>query len=143
MGANNLCSDHFGTDGFGDVMKDRDPRWEEKIQKENAVDAMIRLVTENPNQVKERSAVCVCGRVWALSEGLPAGLPGGPRPTHQPGPGSQTGSGLSTETQRAVHYGGQHGRWGTISKLGFLKHPNVTNQLFICRNRKCDTMRRV
>uniref|UniRef100_H3D8E2 Si:ch211-201h21.5 n=1 Tax=Tetraodon nigroviridis TaxID=99883 RepID=H3D8E2_TETNG len=51
VGANNLCSDHFGTDGFGDVMKDRDPRWEEKIQKENAVDAMIRLVTENPNQV--------------------------------------------------------------------------------------------
>lgn len=85
VGANNLCKDHFGTDGFGDVIKDRDPRWEEKIQKENAVNAMIRLVAENQNQVKERSAVCVCvcvlsgvGSVSVLS----AGLPGGPRPTH-------------------------------------------------------------
>lgn len=60
VGANKLCNDHFGTDGFGDVIKDRDPRWEEKIQKENAVNAMIRLVAENQNQVKQRSAVCVC-----------------------------------------------------------------------------------
>lgn len=64
VGANNLCSDHFGTDGFGDVIKDRDPWWEEKIQKENAVNAMIRLVTENQTQVKERSAGCVCCHVW-------------------------------------------------------------------------------
>lgn len=38
------------------MLEDRDPRWEEKIQKENAVNAMIRLVTEQQNQVRERSA---------------------------------------------------------------------------------------
>lgn len=65
LGASNLCSDHFGSDGFGDVIKDRDPLWEKKIQKEHAVNAMIRLVTENRNQVKECSAVCVCCQVWA------------------------------------------------------------------------------
>lgn len=69
VGAINLCSDHFGTDGFGDVIKDRDPRWEEKIQKENAVNAMIRLVTENQNQVKERSAErCASAIRCGLSE---------------------------------------------------------------------------
>lgn len=36
-------------------MEDRDPQWEEKIQGENAVNAMIRLVTENQNQVKRAS----------------------------------------------------------------------------------------
>ncbi|TNM87611.1 inosine-uridine preferring nucleoside hydrolase [Takifugu flavidus] len=51
VGANNLCTDHFGSDGLGDVLEDRDPRWKEKIQKENAVNAMIRLVTEHQNQV--------------------------------------------------------------------------------------------
>ncbi|XP_019936435.2 inosine-uridine preferring nucleoside hydrolase [Paralichthys olivaceus] len=46
-----LCSDHFGSDGLGDVIEDRDPRWEEKIQTEPAVNAMMRLVSENQNQV--------------------------------------------------------------------------------------------
>lgn len=58
VGANNLCTDHFGSDGLGDVLEDRDPRWKEKIQKENAVNAMIRLVTEHQNQVREQSAGC-------------------------------------------------------------------------------------
>ncbi|XP_029905059.1 inosine-uridine preferring nucleoside hydrolase [Myripristis murdjan] len=44
-------TDHFGTDGLGDVIEHRDPQWKEKIQKEHAVDAMIRLVSENLNQV--------------------------------------------------------------------------------------------
>ncbi|KAM9383630.1 inosine-uridine preferring nucleoside hydrolase [Pholidichthys leucotaenia] len=44
-------SDHFGSDGLGDVIKDKDPQWEEKIQKEHAVDAMIRLASKNENQV--------------------------------------------------------------------------------------------
>lgn len=60
VGANNLCTDHFGSDGLGDVLEDRDPRWKEKIQEENAVNAMIRLVTEHQKQVRERSAGCVC-----------------------------------------------------------------------------------
>uniref|UniRef100_A0A3Q4AS28 Inosine/uridine-preferring nucleoside hydrolase domain-containing protein n=1 Tax=Mola mola TaxID=94237 RepID=A0A3Q4AS28_MOLML len=52
VGANNLlATDHFGTDGLGDVIKDRDPQWEQKIQREHAANAMIRLVTENQNQV--------------------------------------------------------------------------------------------
>ncbi|KAK2835944.1 hypothetical protein Q5P01_016428 [Channa striata] len=51
VGANNLSSDHFGTDGLGDVIKDRDPNWEKKIQREHAVNAMIRLVSENQNKV--------------------------------------------------------------------------------------------
>ncbi|KAF3691263.1 Inosine-uridine preferring nucleoside hydrolase [Channa argus] len=51
VGANNPSSNHFGTDGLGDVIKDRDPHWEEKIQREHAVNAMIRLVSENQNQV--------------------------------------------------------------------------------------------
>ncbi|KAM7012798.1 inosine-uridine preferring nucleoside hydrolase [Tautogolabrus adspersus] len=51
VGASIPISDHFGTDGLGDVIKDKDPRWEEKIQREHAVNAMIRLVTENQKQV--------------------------------------------------------------------------------------------
>lgn len=52
-------SDHFGTDGLGDVIEDKDPQWEEKIQREHAVNAMIRLVTENQKQVRNLSAVCL------------------------------------------------------------------------------------
>ncbi|KAM3619682.1 uncharacterized protein V6R79_011888 [Siganus canaliculatus] len=44
-------SDHFGTDGLGDVIKDKDPQWKEKLQRQHAVNAMIRLATENQNQV--------------------------------------------------------------------------------------------
>ncbi|XP_008291546.1 inosine-uridine preferring nucleoside hydrolase [Stegastes partitus] len=51
VGASNAVSDHFGTDGLGDVLKDKDPLWEKKIQREHAVNAMIRLVSENQNQV--------------------------------------------------------------------------------------------
>lgn len=51
VGANKPFSDHFGTDGLGDVLKDKDPQWEQKVQKEHAVNAMIRLVSEHPNQV--------------------------------------------------------------------------------------------
>ncbi|KAJ7993377.1 hypothetical protein DPEC_G00271780 [Dallia pectoralis] len=43
--------DHFGTDGLGDVLEDKDPQWEEKIQRENAASALIRLVADNPKQV--------------------------------------------------------------------------------------------
>lgn len=46
------ASDHFGTDGLGDVIKEKDPQWQNKLQKEHAVNAMIRLVTENQNQVR-------------------------------------------------------------------------------------------
>ncbi|XP_029938851.1 inosine-uridine preferring nucleoside hydrolase [Salarias fasciatus] len=51
VGAGNPFSDHFGGDGLGDVLQDKDPEWEKKIQKEHAVNAMIRLVSENQNQV--------------------------------------------------------------------------------------------
>ncbi|XP_029285711.1 inosine-uridine preferring nucleoside hydrolase-like [Cottoperca gobio] len=51
VGARNPVSDHFGTDGLGDVLKDKDPQWEEKIQSEHAVNALIRLVTANRKQV--------------------------------------------------------------------------------------------
>lgn len=111
VGAISLCRDHFGTDGLGDVIEDRDPRWEEKIQKENAVDAMIRIVAENQNRVKEGSVERVLRRVLGFTEPpLSAGLPGGPGPAHQPGSGGPPGSMFPTETQRAVHHGGQHGR---------------------------------
>uniref|UniRef100_A0A665TWP2 Inosine-uridine preferring nucleoside hydrolase-like n=1 Tax=Echeneis naucrates TaxID=173247 RepID=A0A665TWP2_ECHNA len=43
--------DHFGGDGLGDVIKDKDPQWEDKISMEHAVNAMIRLVSENQNQI--------------------------------------------------------------------------------------------
>ncbi|CAL8393843.1 unnamed protein product [Boreogadus saida] len=51
VGATELPKDHFGSDGLGDILVDRDPDWRQKIQKEHAVNAMIRLVSENPNQV--------------------------------------------------------------------------------------------
>ncbi|XP_068175265.1 inosine-uridine preferring nucleoside hydrolase [Antennarius striatus] len=51
VGAVQLPCTHFGTDGFGDVLKEKDPRWEDKIQKEHAVSGMIRLVNEKQNQV--------------------------------------------------------------------------------------------
>ncbi|XP_040895630.1 inosine-uridine preferring nucleoside hydrolase [Toxotes jaculatrix] len=43
--------DHFGSDGLGNVIEDKDPHWEEKIQREHAVNAMIRLASENQKQV--------------------------------------------------------------------------------------------
>ncbi|KAM6962838.1 inosine-uridine preferring nucleoside hydrolase [Aplochiton taeniatus] len=51
VGGDKTLSDHFGSDGLGDVLKDFDPQWKEKIQKEHATSAMIRLVTENQKQV--------------------------------------------------------------------------------------------
>ncbi|XP_036395960.1 inosine-uridine preferring nucleoside hydrolase isoform X1 [Megalops cyprinoides] len=43
---------HFGTDGLGDVLEDRDPElWKKQIQSEHAVNAMIRLVSENEGKV--------------------------------------------------------------------------------------------
>lgn len=43
---------HFGTDGLGDVFEDRDSeKWKTPIQTENAVNAMIRLVSDNIGQV--------------------------------------------------------------------------------------------
>ncbi|XP_014874169.1 inosine-uridine preferring nucleoside hydrolase [Poecilia latipinna] len=44
-------SDHFGGDGLGDVLEDKDPQWKEKIQQEHAVNAMIRLASKYENQV--------------------------------------------------------------------------------------------
>ncbi|KAG7262523.1 hypothetical protein CRUP_000014 [Coryphaenoides rupestris] len=49
--ADGLPNDHFGSDGLGDVLEGRDPDWRAKLQKEHAVTAMIRLVTEHPKQV--------------------------------------------------------------------------------------------
>ncbi|XP_038159695.1 inosine-uridine preferring nucleoside hydrolase [Cyprinodon tularosa] len=51
VGFSNLFSDHFGGDGLGDVIKDQDPQWKEKIQPEHAVNALIRLVSEHEKQV--------------------------------------------------------------------------------------------
>nr|XP_020465686.1 inosine-uridine preferring nucleoside hydrolase-like [Monopterus albus]XP_020465687.1 inosine-uridine preferring nucleoside hydrolase-like [Monopterus albus] len=51
VGVRSPFSDHFGTDGLGDVIEDKDLQWEKKVQREHAVNAMIRLVSENQNQV--------------------------------------------------------------------------------------------
>ncbi|KAM9762556.1 inosine-uridine preferring nucleoside hydrolase isoform 2-T3 [Menidia menidia] len=51
VGVSNPTSDHFGGDGLGDVLNDKDPRWEENIQREHAVSAMIRLASEHQKQV--------------------------------------------------------------------------------------------
>ncbi|XP_041862824.1 inosine-uridine preferring nucleoside hydrolase [Melanotaenia boesemani] len=51
VGISSLVSDHFGKDGLGDVLEDKDLLWEEKIQQEHAVNAMIRLVSEKQKQV--------------------------------------------------------------------------------------------
>ncbi|KAJ8253060.1 hypothetical protein GJAV_G00208680 [Gymnothorax javanicus] len=43
---------HFGSDGLGDVLEDRDSElWKNQIQTEHAVNALIRLVSENPGRV--------------------------------------------------------------------------------------------
>ncbi|TNN55048.1 putative uridine nucleosidase 1 [Liparis tanakae] len=52
VGARGATADHFGTDGLGDVFKDHDPLWEQKVQKEHAVSALIRLATENRQQAR-------------------------------------------------------------------------------------------
>lgn len=45
--------DHFGTDGLGDVLENRDSEiWMNQIQKELAVHAMIRLINENQGEVR-------------------------------------------------------------------------------------------
>lgn len=55
VGAFNTLKDHFGTDGLGDVLNAEHPvGWKDRIQKEHAVTAMIRLVSENPGQVTVR-----------------------------------------------------------------------------------------
>lgn len=52
VGATNPFKDHFGTDGLGDVLQDRDSdTWKTQIQKEHAVNSLIRLVSEHPGQV--------------------------------------------------------------------------------------------
>ncbi|CAL8255696.1 unnamed protein product [Merluccius merluccius] len=51
VGATDMPMDHFGSDGLGDVLEDRDPDWRQKIQKEHAVSAMTRLASEHPHQV--------------------------------------------------------------------------------------------
>ncbi|KAM4547817.1 inosine-uridine preferring nucleoside hydrolase isoform 1-T2 [Odontesthes bonariensis] len=51
VGVSNPVSDHFGGDGLGDVIEDKDPHWEEKIRREHAVNAMIRMASENQKQV--------------------------------------------------------------------------------------------
>ncbi|XP_057194244.1 inosine-uridine preferring nucleoside hydrolase [Triplophysa rosa] len=44
--------DHFGTDGLGDVLENRDSEiWKNRIQKDQAVHAMIRLINENQGEV--------------------------------------------------------------------------------------------
>ncbi|KAK1795751.1 hypothetical protein P4O66_001230 [Electrophorus voltai] len=44
--------EHFGTDGLGDVLEDRNSEtWKKQIQEEHAVNALIRLVNENQGQV--------------------------------------------------------------------------------------------
>ncbi|KAJ8362283.1 hypothetical protein AAFF_G00384750, partial [Aldrovandia affinis] len=52
VGNSDLPISHFGTDGLGDVLGDRQlERWQTAIQTEHAVDAMIRLVSEHRGQV--------------------------------------------------------------------------------------------
>ncbi|KAG7326414.1 hypothetical protein KOW79_009815 [Hemibagrus wyckioides] len=52
VGTSKQSKIHFGTDGLGDVLQDKDPdEWKTKIQKEHAVNSLIRLVNENPGQV--------------------------------------------------------------------------------------------
>ncbi|MEQ2312117.1 hypothetical protein AMECASPLE_027645 [Ameca splendens] len=51
IGVNNPFSDHFGGDGLGDVIEDKDPQWKEKLHPEHAVNAMIRLASDYEKQV--------------------------------------------------------------------------------------------
>ncbi|KAJ8350383.1 hypothetical protein SKAU_G00255130 [Synaphobranchus kaupii] len=52
VGTPDIPISHFGTDGLGDVLEDRDSeRWKTPIQTEHAVNAMIRLVSDNIGQV--------------------------------------------------------------------------------------------
>lgn len=52
VGTSKTSKIHFGTDGLGDVLQDKDSdKWKTKIQEEHAVHALIRLVNENPGQV--------------------------------------------------------------------------------------------
>ncbi|XP_027002740.1 inosine-uridine preferring nucleoside hydrolase [Tachysurus fulvidraco] len=52
IGEGKALKNHFGTDGLGDVLPDRDSdNWKTQIKKEHAVNALIRLVKEHPGQV--------------------------------------------------------------------------------------------
>lgn len=54
LGATKPFKDHFGTDGLGDILQDRDSdTWKTQIQKEHAVNALIRLINEHPGQVRK------------------------------------------------------------------------------------------
>lgn len=52
VGTPNLPISHFGSDGLGDVLEDSQPDvWRMQIQREHAVNALIRMVSENEGQV--------------------------------------------------------------------------------------------
>lgn len=63
---NNIDAGHFhGQDGLGDAPDSNAPSLD-MVQKESAVAAMIRIVNENPGEVRggvTQLCVCVCERV--------------------------------------------------------------------------------
>lgn len=60
VGEGKAFKNHFGIDGLGDVLPDRDSdNWKTQIKKEHAVNALIRLVKEHPGKVgKMNSKYC-------------------------------------------------------------------------------------
>lgn len=112
---NSINAGHFhGMDGLGDAPDPNAPGLD-LVQKEGAVSAMIRIVNENPGEVRDMMmtttvlSVCVfvliaCLKFVCLSPGN-SGCHG---TAHQPGFGCEDGSFSAKQTTRALHHGRQH-----------------------------------
>lgn len=107
---NSINAGYFhGQDGLGDAPDPKAPSLD-MIQKEHAVDAIIRIVNEHPGQVGSFYTVfCfqACFRYFIASL-YSSDISGCHCPTNQPGSCCENGSVDTKQTSWALHHGRQH-----------------------------------
>lgn len=108
---NNIDAGSFhGQDGLGDAPDPNAPGLE-LVQKEGAVSAMIRIVNENPGEVRSVRELCLCAFLSGLQFlifGPSAGVSRCHGTTYQPGSCCEVGSISTKQTPRTLHHGRQH-----------------------------------
>lgn len=96
-----------GVDGLGDAPDPSAPGLD-LVQEEGAVSAVIRIVNENPGEVRAATDPhCICSR-GELKRVCSPGVSGGHSSAHQPGSGREDGSVSAEQTSRPLHNGRQH-----------------------------------